>query len=139
MDYASNRFDQNYMNACKTAWHSDSEMEKEDNQPSSFDDESLLADIAADTRFNLEDTAVGSKEDLSESEETETVYRPNEEQTESDKEKKDPATQQTESPTEAAWTVIKVTFNLYNFEEEQEPHHAYAGPGPDEVSHAFPQ
>ena len=34
---------------------------------------------------------------------------------------------------------MKVASNLYNSEEEQEPHHAYSGPGPDEVSHAFPQ
>ena len=72
------------VDGCEIARHSDREMKKEDNQPSSFDDESLLADITVDTRFDLENTAVGSEEDFSESEETGTFYRSSEEQTESD-------------------------------------------------------
>ena len=41
----------------------------------------------------------------------------------------------------AAWIVIvnRFTSNLYNFEEEQEPHYTYTGPGPDGASGAFPQ
>ena len=88
---------------CGTARHSDNETEKENNQLSCFDDESLLADIVVDSRFHLEDTAVGSEKDLSESEETETFYG-SREQPESDedlpKEKTYSARQQTESPKE---------------------------------------